>query len=219
MVLDASRQICTYIADAYMHVKRDLELLYHFQHIEDRMLKLFQKLWPNENHEPNRIKIIGAMQAISFETLLAGGQDVDGCAIFCKSRAGVFSRFKDAKNNEEVRKRIIRSNIRLVFLFKALTDPVKFEEQKTCFLQTPYGARFTGLVQKIIIDYLRDHYSTHMTAIWVSVSGRADFLRDGMNCTSDTKICFNDAIAVFKQQCDVAVERKRARLQQKSAQK
>jgi hypothetical protein len=211
IVLDASRQICTYIADAYMHVKRDLEFLYHFQHIEDRMLKLFQKLWPNENHEPNRIKIIGAMQAISFETLLAGGQDVDGCAIFCENRTDAFRHFKDAKNNEVIRKGIIKSNIRLLFLMNALTDPMKFEEQKTCFMQTRLGASLSELVQKIVMDYLQDYYSTKMTAIWVS--SRADFLRDGVNCLSDTPICFNDAMTVFKKQCTITVEKKLAQLQ------
>jgi len=214
-LLDESSKICTYVADAYVHVKRDLELMYVFQKIEKNILKIFKKCWPKENHETNRLQVIAVMPTIAFETLLAGKQDVDGCAVFCKHNARAFSRFQQVKDNEEFRQSVLRTNMRLLLKINALTDPVKFEEQKTCFLQTHFCVNLPELVQKHVMDYLQRYYSTKMTVIWVS--RRPDVLRDGVNCMSHTRICFNDAMALFDKQVAIAVEKKRARQAAKAA--
>jgi hypothetical protein len=215
-VIDASRQACTYVSDAFLNFKRDLQLIVHFHHYEQQMLTIFEEVWPGQDHRTNHIKVIGIMPTISFKTLLAAGQDVDGCAIFCDYRADVFRRFQHAKHDEDSRKLILASNIRLVFLIDALTDPAKFDEQMTCFLQTDFGTRFHGLVKQMVLDYLREYYSTKMLVFWIS---RGDaVLLDGMNCRSDIPICFNDAMTKFKKQCDIAVERKIERMKQKREQ-
>jgi len=201
-VVDPDSGTCTFVADPYVHVKPDSWLMFQLPEIERRLLKLFKRLWPDRD-DSNSIKVVAVMPTVSLQTRLEFGNTVDGAAVFCVDRIALYPRFELTNDNEEMKEKMRNVGIKQVFWTEGVTDPETYEERKHCFLQTDFGARFSGLVKHTVLHYMKKHHATKMISFWTRA--RPPGMPDGLNRMSDNPMCFKDTLRMFDELCDEVV--------------
>jgi len=208
-VVDPDSHACTFVPDPYVNVKHDAVLAYSFPKIEGRLLKLFKRLWPNHD-DTNSIKVIAVRPVVSLQTGVRREQTKDGSAVLCVDRVDLFSRFELANNNQESTDKIRNVGVEYVFFLHGITDPKTYKERKHAFLNTDYGARFSGLLKHTVLRYVKEHHATRMIAFWTK--RRPPGMLDGVNRMSDCPLSFKHTCMQFDALCEQVVQEEIERL-------